>query len=527
LTGKEQKEPGMRKNLIFALILNFISFPTWAQESFWTSTSAKLRDAGYSDSFISKIKRNSSKIYRQTAHSKTILGQDASSSIPTPSDTPMSIPTKEEAQNSGDLKPTDFVVTKSNSEDLSPPPAPTGSHDEAPPAELPPTTDKPSLPPPPGSEDKASLPPLNSNRDEKATKTNGKNGKTKTKSKTSSKKGKKSTKIKSSVSSAPVVKSLPEPSQALPATPYSGNGDQEIYSQEPLSLPPVSQLPTPTRTTLPPVSRDTLMTTPLGEAVSRVLACNFMGLTGLNQTTSADVSKEGSFKMGFHTNWFILERVYDRVLASGESGKIFEAPLFFNYSATNDLEFALMLPILDYTVKSRILWPADFRHSGLGDTKLSFKYRVFDNPQYQMRGAFGVGFKFPTGSDKYGICSGKNDFEVFVAFSKNFEKVIAHLNLGYIMTGDPNTLYYPSGLADIFYYNVGIEYPHNHNVTVAAEVNGMDWGSEGLKVDVTPTVRYTPTENFAFDVAVPISVTNDQRYGYNYRLTFGVTAFFK
>jgi hypothetical protein len=231
--------------------------------------------------------------------------------------------------------------------------------------------------------------------------------------------------------------------------------------------------------------------------------------------------------MGFHTNWFTLERVYDRVLATGESGNFFESSLFFNYAPTNDLEFALMLPIVDYTVKSRILWPKDFRESGIGDTKLSFKYRVFDNNPNQMRGAFGLGFKFPTGDDAKGLGTGKTDFEVFTAFSKNFERVIAHLNFGYVMTGDPNNQYYPNGLADIFYYNIGIEYPHTHNVTVMAELNGQDWGSEGMKLDVTPSIRYTPTENFAFDVAVPVNVTNDQRFGYNYRVTFGVCSFFK
>lgn len=321
--------------------------------------------------------------------------------------------------------------------------------------------------------------------------------------------------------SAPVVRSLP------PLPGYGMSGGEEMYSQEPLLLPPVTALPVPSRTTLPPITRDPLMTIPLREAVSRVLACNFMGMTGLIHTTGADISQAGSFKMGFHTSWFALDRVYDRVLASGESGDVLEMPLFFNYAVTNDLEFAMMMPIINYTIKSRILWKRDFRESGVGDTKFSFKYRVFDNMEYQMRGAFGLGFKFPTGSDQKGLGTGKTDFEVFTAFSKNFERIVAHLNLGYVMTGDPNTQFYPDGLADIFYYNVGIEYPHTHNVTVMAELNGQDWGSEGLRIDVVPGLRWTPTENFAFEVGVPISVTNDQRYGYNYRIVFGLTSFFR
>ncbi|MBU1106273.1 MAG: hypothetical protein KKB51_06370 [Candidatus Riflebacteria bacterium] len=310
----------------------------------------------------------------------------------------------------------------------------------------------------------------------------------------------------------------------------SGNrqaAGREIYSQEPLNLPPVTTLPVPSRTVLPPLYSDTMMTVPLEEAVTRVLACNMAGFTGLTHTTSADVSKAGSFKMGFHSSWFDLDRVYDRQLASNESGDMLELPLFFNYAVTDDLEVIYMIPVVDYTIKSRILWTRDIAESGTGDSKLGFKYRIFENPQYQMRGAFGLAFKFPTGNDSKGTGTGKTDFEIFTAFSKSYEKIVGHLNLGYVMTGDPNTQFYPDGLADKFYYNIGIEYPHTHNVTVMAELAGEDWGAEGLKVDIIPGLRYTPTENFAFEVAVPISIANDQRYGYNYRLVLGLTTFFQ
>lgn len=324
-----------------------------------------------------------------------------------------------------------------------------------------------------------------------------------------------------------VAAPIQRPAPVVKSGARRATGGNEIYSQEPLNLPPVTTLPVPSRTALPPISDDTMMMVPLEEAVTRVLACNFKGLTGLINTTAADVSKAGSFKMGFHSSWFTLDRVYDRVLASGESGDMMELPIFFNYAVTDDLEIVYTIPVIDYTIKSRILWTRDISESGAGDSNLGFKYRVFDNPKYQMRGAFGLGFKFPTGNDDKGLGTGKTDFEIYTAFSKNFEKIVAHLNLGYIMTGDPNTQFYPDGLADKFYYNIGIEYPHTHNVTVMAEVNGEDWGAEGMKVDVTPGMRYTPTENFALEVGVPIAVTNDQRYGYNYRLVLGLTTFFQ
>lgn len=304
-------------------------------------------------------------------------------------------------------------------------------------------------------------------------------------------------------------------------------GGSETYSQDSVSLPPVTTLPVPSRTALPPLYSDTMMTVPIEESVSRVLACNLTGYTGLIETISADVSKAGSFKMGFHSSWFDIDRVYDRTLSNNESGDMLTIPLYFNYALTDDLEVVYNIPIVDYQIKSRILWKNDISESGCGDSTLGFKYKVFDNPTYQTRGAIGIGFKFPTGSDDKGLGTGETDFTIFTAFSKNFERIVGHLNLGYTMTGDPNTQFYPDGLADKFFYNIGIEYPHTHNVTVMAEVAGEDWGAEGNKVDVIPGIRYSPTENFSFEIAVPIAITNDQRFGYNYRLVLGLNTFFQ
>ncbi|RCK80972.1 MAG: hypothetical protein OZSIB_2349 [Candidatus Ozemobacter sibiricus] len=515
------------KLLIFGLAACSAFLTTgWTRDYLQSGTQAQLRSSGFSDGFIARASKRTADPYRISAEGTTIYAQQDALPAPPPDG------------GSGDSS-SNGGAGGSSSDPILPPvpasgdpgtPSPAGNGGDG--GALPPLA-PPPLPSPPAVQPTAEAPPSpaaapakngkSSAKAKSAAKSSGGTSAKKSTSKKASGKKRSSAPIVSSGGYPPALPSFPPPYGAAPT--YGGG--QEIYSQDPLQLPPVSSLPEPSRVTLPPITRDAMMTAPLGEAVSRVLAANFMGLTGLLVTTSADVSREGSFKCGFHSSWFTLDRVYDRVLASGESGDLLEIPLFFNYAVTNDLEFAVSLPILNYTIKSRILWSKDFRESGTGDAKLAFKYRVFDNPQYQMRGAFGLGFKFPTGSDQKGLGTGKTDFEVYTAFSKNFERLIGHLNLGYVMTGDPNTQFYPDGLADIFYYNIGLEYPHNHNVTVMTEVNGQDWGAEGLRIDVTPGLRYTPTENFAFEVGVPIAVTNDQRYGYNYRLVFGVTAFFK
>ncbi|MBF0548100.1 MAG: transporter [Candidatus Riflebacteria bacterium] len=547
-----------KKIALIALGIILSAKPNFAGNFIDDKTTDGLSQAGFSDTFISKIRNSRTKSYSSSfdaanlsgaspskpSSGKPAVGKSSASGPPTvepPSGPPAGAPPSAEPPSG----PPAGAPPSAEPPSMPPSGPPTGGSPSAEPPSAPPSDV--SAPPDSAS---ASLPPMpaatpstpKASKKEVGSESSS-SKKASTKSSHSKKgKGKKSKKSKKKKTSAPVVQSFTEDSgqtpvippisgSTLPPLPFAqGNSaGQEIYSQEPL-LSPVNgmpPLPLPSRTSIPPLGRDSILNDPFDEAFSRVLACSFSGLTGLNQTVSADVSREGTFKMGFHSNWFTLDRVYNRVLAAGESGEIFEIPLFFNYAVTNDLEFAFMLPIENYTLKTRILTKTDFQSSGVGDTKFMFKYRVFDNPQYMMRGAFGLGFKFPTGSSDKSLGTGATDFEVFTAFSKNFENIIAHLNLGYIKTGDPNNAMYPNGLADIFYYNLGIEYPHTNNVTVIAEVNGQDWGGEGLKVDVTPSLRYTPTENFSFDIGVPVSITNDQRYGYNYRLTFGVTSFFR
>ena len=524
------------KTAIITLAAFLAAGVAWGREFIEPSTQSQLRSAGFSSAFISRAVKTPGQEYTRSVDARNVRGQgeslppisggDASGGAAAPD--PAAGGTDAGAGAGADPGTAAPAVPPADPT----PPVDSGTGGSFPdPLASPPEPTKPDPAP-------AATPAAEPAKKEEVNSSSG-NGTKSTKSTGTKKKAKK----KKKKSSAPVVSNggiavtpapmLPSPTPytvgpaVMTPPPLAMGGGQEIYSQEPMRLPPVTALPEPSRPTLPPVTRDPIMMTPLGEAVTRVLACNFSGLTGLNVTTSADVSREGSFKMGFHTNWFTLDRVYDRPLASNESGDLFEAPIFFNYAVTNDLEAAVVLPVLNYTIKSRILWSRDFRESGVGDAKMSFKYRIFDNPQYQMRGAFGMGFKFPTGSDAKGLGTGKTDFEVFTAFSKSFERIIGHLNFGYTMTGDPNTQFYPDGLADIFYYNIGLEYPHNNNVTIATEIAGQDWGSEGMRIDVIPALRYTPTENFCFEVAVPVSVNNDQRYGYNYRLTFGVTSFFR
>jgi hypothetical protein len=84
--------------------------------------------------------------------------------------------------------------------------------------------------------------------------------------------------------------------------------------------------------------------------------------------------------MGFHSSWFDLDRVYDRQLASNESGDMLELPIFFNYAVTDDLEIVYVIPVVDYTIKSRILWTRDISESGTGDSKAGLQIPHFRQP---------------------------------------------------------------------------------------------------------------------------------------------------
>ena len=82
-----------------------------------------------------------------------------------------------------------------------------------------------------------------------------------------------------SINQAPVVRSQSGAPQQAYRQPqqYQAKGAQliqsrgnDVYSQQSINLPPVTTLPVPSRTALPPLYSDTFVTVPLDEAVPRV-----------------------------------------------------------------------------------------------------------------------------------------------------------------------------------------------------------------------------------------------------------------
>ncbi len=69
--------------------------------------------------------------------------------------------------------------------------------------------------------------------------------------------------ISSSNSSLPSITN--QKSSKAPVVSSKSKGGNEVYSQDSVSLPPVTTLPVPSRTALPPLYSDTMMTVPIEE----------------------------------------------------------------------------------------------------------------------------------------------------------------------------------------------------------------------------------------------------------------------
>jgi cobalt/nickel transport protein len=79
----------------------------------------------------------------------------------------------------------------------------------------------------------------------------------------------------------------------------------------------------------------------------------------------------------------------------------------------------------------------DKRENGIADTELKLKYRWIDEKGWRPAFATIGMLKFPTASESKGLGSGKTDFGVNTAVTKNLSKrLVLHLNLGYTFIGE-------------------------------------------------------------------------------------------
>ncbi|MBI3991302.1 MAG: hypothetical protein HY350_04040, partial [Candidatus Omnitrophica bacterium] len=117
---------------------------------------------------------------------------------------------------------------------------------------------------------------------------------------------------------------------------------------------------------------------------------------------------------------------------------------------------------------------------GSGDLKIWHKINFMDeNGKFPSTG-FRWGVKLPNASDEDRLGTDETDFFASMLFSKKACHVMAHLNLGLAILGEPDQA---SRQEDLFTYNAAVEYPVKQ-AAIWAEVSGYAGSKENNNFSV-------------------------------------------
>lgn len=238
-------------------------------------------------------------------------------------------------------------------------------------------------------------------------------------------------------------------------------------------------------------------------------AVNYEGLTGLTRTFAAYPLGNKVFSTAFGIVWNKITMREGTRLRAGEDGDYYQFPIALTYAGEN-FETALSLPFESYDVYAPLTY--NFRNgkdSGMGDAALRMK---FSSQNENMASCLGIGAIFPTNDRTIGMGTNDNAWEVFGGVStKKKEGGNFHLNGGY-QAGSGNTDH------EGVFFNVGFEYAANESFTFMGEVNNYNRVNQGRATDLTLGLRYFVKPGMSVNLAAPISLNNEQFFGYDYRL---------
>jgi hypothetical protein len=249
-------------------------------------------------------------------------------------------------------------------------------------------------------------------------------------------------------------------------------------------------------------------------------------LTGLINTISARTLKKGQYLIGakYLYSKIVRSNGDELDLTGGEKADLSSIYINAAMGVSNNFEVGYTLPVHTLEIQDDVLFPYNEKESGVGDVALRGKFSFpFGNEKGSA--AFGFGVKLPSGNDEKlapAQVTGEPDFEIFGAVSSQFGLINGHVNIGYSFTGNGDDVTKPFTFNDDrFTFNAGLEYSKNDFITIILEINGEDWGAFGDKADIVAGVRAKMGEKIQGVLAFPISMTNEQYYGYDFKLIMG------
>ncbi len=213
----------------------------------------------------------------------------------------------------------------------------------------------------------------------------------------------------------------------------------------------------------------------------------------------------------------------DLNLTTDEEAKQLRIRYIFTTFFMENFEFSIDFPLEKWKIATNKLTP-NGDESGIGDVRVSLKYVT----AYSDTSNFAVGLevKLATGDEEKlavnGV-TGKPDFEIYAALTKNLQYGALNMYLGYTFTGDPTLANGTTfNIDDKVNYGIGYVYSKNDTINLGLELWGEIWGDFGDKLELIPSLRSKVTENLIFNVAFPITLNNDQEFGYDYQWVGGL-----
>ncbi len=264
-----------------------------------------------------------------------------------------------------------------------------------------------------------------------------------------------------------------------------------------------------------------------------ITAPNLKGSTGLFNLTSAYCLPKGKFAFGTHFVYNAITRQNDKDInfLTGEYARQYYIPVTATFGILDSLELGFVFPGQNWTINASELKPTNDSGSGMGDAEMRMKYKLPISTDSKSSLALGFGAKFPTADKETMYVMGATeeaDYEIYGVLSQALSHANVHINIGYTFTGDPRSARAGEKIYidDKFKYDIGVDFSKVEDLTLSFELNGENWGAMGSKLEFTPGVRTVVREAFVVEAGLPITIFNDQEFGYDFKAIMGASYIF-
>lgn len=264
-----------------------------------------------------------------------------------------------------------------------------------------------------------------------------------------------------------------------------------------------------------------------------IAAPNLMGSTGLFNLTSAYTLGKGRFAFGANMVYNTINRQNDKDInfLSGEYARQYYIPVTATFGVLDNLELGFVFPAQNWKINASELKPSNDSGSGMGDVKMRMKYKLPIQADSKSALALGFGVKFPTADKESMYVMGATeeaDYEIFGVLSQALSHANVHVDVGYVFTGDPRSTRAGEKIYidDKFRYNIGVDFSRADDLTISFELSGENWGGMGSKLEFVPGVRTLVNEDFAISAGLPITLFNDEEFGYDFKAIMGASYLF-